>query len=286
VGFFSWRKKKGPGEPGEGEEMSFFSHLEELRWHLIRCVFAVMIFGTFLFIYRLEIMSFIYSWPFDKDFPTYAYLCKLSSSLCVETIPVERIATKPFEQFSMSFVYSLVGGLIMAFPYIIWELWKFIRPALSDREITGVKGNVFWISLLFLVGIFFGFFIILPFSIQFLSTFQAMEGIKNMWRFGDVVNFVTLLVLGTGALFEFPVAMYYLGKLGIISSSFLRRYRKHSVVIIFIIAGIVTPPDPFSQTVLAIPMYLLFEISIFLLKRVERGKEKKKQIEDMKYGTS
>lgn len=265
--------------------MTFFDHLEELRWHIMRSVIAIVLVGIVLFIYRIEVLGTIFLWPFKGNFPTYKLLCWLSDSICVDgNINVLLQATSPYEQFVKALVYAFFGGLIITLPYILWELWRFIKPALGPKEVKAVRWNVAFISLLFFVGGLFGYFVVLPFSIQFLSTFQLLgPEVQNQWRIGEVVNLILMLILGTGALFQFPVIMYYLAKLGIISSAFLSRYRKHSVVVILVIAGIVTPPDPFSQTILAIPMYGLFELSIFIIKRVERNKAIQEEIENARY---
>jgi sec-independent protein translocase protein TatC len=290
VGLFTWRNKTKEVAAGAAEgEMGFFDHLEDLRWHIIRSVIAVGIIAIVLWIFRVEVMGTVFMWPFDIDFPTYKILCKISSMICLEgEINVDFQSIAPFEQFNKSMSYSIFGGVILAFPYIVWEFWRFVKPALKEKEVKAVRYNVWIISFLFLIGALFGYFIILPFSVQFLSTFELFGPgvVENNWRIGDVVSMVLMIIIGTGVLFEFPVIMYFLAKIGLITSSFLASYRKHSVIIILIIAGLVTPPDPFSQTVVGIPMYLLFELGIIVIRRVERNKARAEAIENAKYANN
>lgn len=184
-------------------------------------------------------------------------------------------ATSPYEQFMKALLYAFFGGLILAFPYVIWEIWRFISPALNRKEQVLVRWNVFWSSLLFFSGVLFGYFIILPFSITFLSSFILFEEAENIWRIGDVVNFVLLLLFGSGFLFQLPVAIYYLSKMGLMTPKWLRQYRKHAVVGLLVIAAIITPPDPASQVAIFFPLVGLYEIGILISARVERRKAKR-----------
>ena len=274
------RKKKKVEE--EGKEMSFFDHLEELRWHLFRIALAVVTVGILLFIFRQEVIGTVFMSPFKGDFPTYKVLCKISEAFCFDEIPIQIQAISPYEQFMKAFIYAFFGGVMIAFPYIVWELWSFIKPGLTPKERKKVRWNVLPISLLFFTGIAFGYFVILPFSVKFFSTFQLFEGIINDWRIGEVINFILFLLFGTGFLFQLPVIVYYLSKIGLISSRFLKTYRRHAIVVILIIAAFITPPDPFSQILIGLPLMLLYEIGIFISKRVEKRQRK---LEIQQYGS-
>lgn len=188
-------------------------------------------------------------------------------------------AISPYEQFMKSLFYAFFGGLIFAFPYVSWELWNFIKPALSRKESRAIRWNVLNSSLLFFFGIAFGYFVILPFSVRFLSNFVLFEEAANIWRIGDVVNFVLLLLFGTGFLFQLPVVVFYLSKIGLTSPRGLRKYRKHAVVALLVIAAIVTPPDPMSQILIFVPLLTLYEVGIVISGRVEKKRLKKEKEE-------
>lgn len=263
--------KRAARKAAAGKEMSFFDHLEELRWHLIRMAIAIVAAGVLLFIFRKEVFGVVFFWPFKGDFPTFEFLCTISDSFCFDEVPVTIQSVAPYEQFMKAMVYAFFGGIILTFPYLMWELWRFIKPGLTRPEVRKVRWNTFYTSLLFFIGIAFGYFVILPFSIKFFSVFQLVEGIKQDWRIGEVVNFIMLLLFGTGLLFQLPVIVFYLSKLGMISPRFLKKYRRHSIVVILGVAALITPPDPFSQVLIFIPLMLLYEIGIVLSRRVERA---------------
>lgn len=263
-------------EAGE-REMSFLDHLEELRWHIVRSLFAVIIFTIFAFLSAHWIFETIIFGPARPDFATFRWLCAIgevfnSPALCVEVIPFKLQSRQMTGQFSMHLVASFTIGLIMAFPYVIWELWRFIKPGLYPRERKYSSGAVSAISFLFLLGISFGYFVIAPMMVYFLATYSISDMIVNEFDITSYVSTIVTMVFGSGLLFQLPVVIYFLTRMGILSATFLRNYRKHSIVIILVVAAIVTPPDPISQTLIAIPLYLLFEISIVIASRVERGK--------------
>ncbi|MEM0999211.1 MAG: twin-arginine translocase subunit TatC [Bacteroidota bacterium] len=281
MAIFSWRKRKNPSRrEGQEAEMSFFEHLEELRWHLMRIVIAIIAIGVVLFIYRQEVIGGVFMTPFKGDFPTFRFLCNyISPQFCNVEIPVSIQAISPYEQFMRAMGYSFFGGIIVAFPYITWELWRFIRPALSRKERRKVRWNVMTTSLLFFVGVFFGYFILLPISIQFLSNFELFAEAENIWRIGDVINFEMLLLFGTGLLFQLPVVTYYLSKLGLLTPQFLKRYRRHAIVVLLLLAALITPPDPFTQIVIFLPLITLYQIGIGISRRVYRRKEREELAE-------
>ncbi len=256
-------------EPIEEKEMSFLDHLEELRWHLIRSLVSVVIFTIGAFISAKWIFENIIFAPARADFPTFKLLCKLGSligneALCITDIPFKVQSRNMTGQFTMHIMASFVLGLIIAFPYVAWEIWRFIKPGLQIKERKYSRGAVAAISFLFFTGISFGYFIIAPWMVYFLANYSISDMVVNEFDITSYVSTVVMIVFGSGLLFQLPVVIYFLTKIGIVTPQFLRQYRKHSFVVILIVAAIVTPPDPLSQTLITIPLYLLFEISILI----------------------
>lgn len=257
------------------KEMSFLDHLEELRWHLIRGIIALLLFAILAFIFLPTLFRLVVLTPFSPDFPVNRLLCWINDALCYQNLHLRFLAISPTEQFTRAIVIALGMGLIVAFPYIIWELWRFIKPGLTPEERRTLKGAVFLISFLFFLGASFGYFVLTPFTLAFFSRFQIDPNIENQWRIGSVVGLIFQLTLASGLLFQLPLVVTLLGRIGILSSSVMKRYRRHAIVIILLIAGILTPsPDVFSQLILGTPMYFLYEISIQVLKRIERRKNR------------
>lgn len=192
---------------------------------------------------------------------------------------VEIQAISPYEQFVKAMLYAFLGGLIIAFPYVVWEFWRFIRPALSPNEVRKARYNVVTISALFFTGVVFSYYILLPLSIQFLSSFVLFEEASNIWRIGDVINFEMLLLFGTGVMFQLPVVVYYLSLIGLMTPQFLKKYRRHSIVVLLIVAGVVTPPDPFSQILVFFPLMALYEVGIVISGRVAKRKAREEKAE-------
>lgn len=267
----------------EEKEMSFLDHLEELRWHIMRSLAVILVFMILAFVFGKWIFTNIVFAPASVDFITFRWICDVSQSigledtLCVGTFPFKVQSRLMTGQFMMQLTASFVIGLILGFPYLCWELWKFVRPGLHKKEQKNSRGAVTVISFLFFVGVSFGYFIVSPMTVYFLSTYSISDMIANEFDITSYVSTVVSLVFGSGALFQLPVVIYYLTRIGLITPQFLRQYRRHSIVIILIIAAIVTPPDPFSQTIIAIPLYLLFEISIFISGRVYKRKLREEQ---------
>ncbi len=275
-------------EPIQEKEMSFLEHLEELRWHVVRSLAAVLIFTIGAFIAAPWIFQHIVFAPARVDFPTFVWLCNLGhllgsgDALCVQEIPFKVQSRFMTGQFSMHIVSSFVIGIIVAFPYVTWELWRFIKPGLYPREKNSSRGAVAAISFLFLLGVLFGYYIMSPIMISFLANYQISDMIVNEFDITSYVGTVVGVVFGSGVLFQLPVVMFFLTKVGIVTPSFLRRYRKHAVVIILIIGAIVTPTaDPLSQSLISIPLYLLYEISILISAGVVRQKERE-EAEDLR----
>ncbi|AYB35460.1 twin-arginine translocase subunit TatC [Chryseolinea soli] len=259
--------------------MSFLDHLEELRWHVIRSLIAVVIFTIVAFVLAPWIFQNIVFAPARVDFATFKWLCKLGDligheALCVKEIPFKVQSRFMTGQFTMHIMASFIIGLVIAFPYVVWEIWRFIKPGLQVKERRYSRGAVAAVSLLFFSGVLFGYFIIAPWMVYFLANYSISDMIVNEFDITSYVSTVVLLVLGSGLLFQLPVVIFFLSKMGIVTPQFLRKYRKHSVVVILIIAAIVTPPDPLSQIMITIPLYILFEISIVISAIVARQKAK------------
>lgn len=264
--------------------MSFLDHLEELRWHVVRSVGAIFICMILAFVYTNWIFDNIIFAPGRVDFITFQWLCQLGERLgingiCVQEIPMKIQSRFLMGQFSMQLMSSFVIGLIVAFPYVVWELWRFISPGLYVREKKGSRGAVAAISGLFLLGIAFGYFILSPMTIAFLANYTISDMISNEFDITSYVSTVTALVFGSGLLFQLPVVVYFLTKIGIVTPAFMRQYRKHAVVAILIIGAIITPsPDPLSQSLISIPLYILYEISIFI-SAIELRRKAKRDLE-------
>jgi sec-independent protein translocase protein TatC len=259
------------------KEMSFLEHLEELRWHVIRSLVAVVMFTVVAFVMAPWVFENIIFAPARVDFPTFKWLCKLgdlvgSESLCIKEIPFKVQSRNMTGQFTMHIMASFILGLVVAFPYVVWEVWRFIKPGLQIKERKYSRGAVAAVSLLFFCGVFFGYYVIAPWMVYFLANYSISDMIVNEFDITSYVSTVVMLVLGTGLLFQLPIVIYFLTKIGIVTPEFLRKYRKHSVVIILVLAAIVTPPDILSQTLITIPLYLLFEISILISSSVAKRK--------------
>jgi sec-independent protein translocase protein TatC len=266
------------GKNGE-KEMSFLQHLEELRWHIIRSILAVVIFMIIAFIFKNILFKDIILGPKSPDFITNRLLCQLGEylnapSLCINTKPLNLISIKMSGQITTHITAAMVAGLILAFPVILWEFWQFFKPALKPSEARYAKGAVLAASGLFFIGVCFGYFMLAPLSIHFLSSYEVDPTVVNQINIRSYIGTLTSICLATGLVFELPIISFFLTKIGIITPSFMRKYRKHAIVIIFIIAAIITPPDVFSQTLVALPLLILYEISIFISAGVMKQKDK------------
>ncbi len=268
----------GKRKKDEEREMTFLEHLEELRWHIIRSFLAIVIFAVLAFIYKKIIFDKIILAPNGPDFITNRLLCRLSEminspSLCINQKPIELISIKMSGQFTTHINISLIAGVILAFPYVFWEFWKFFKPALYDKERKHARGAVFSASFLFMLGVVFGYFVIVPLSLNFLGTYSVSDLVHNQINVRSYIGTISSIVLASGLSFELPVVAYFLARIGLITPKFMRQYRKHSIIVILIIAAIITPPDVFSQTLVAIPLLLLYEISILIVAGVVKKRE-------------
>ncbi|HRG57462.1 MAG TPA: twin-arginine translocase subunit TatC [Bacteroidia bacterium] len=261
--------------------MSFLEHLEALRWHLMRAVIAVLVLAIFLFFYREIVFDHFLFAPKHPDFWTYRMLCFLSDyldmgdALCIKELPFELINTELSGQFTMHIWVSFVAGFILAAPYVLWEIWRFIKPALHEKERKYSRGVVFFSSILFFAGVLFGYYVIVPLSINFLGSYQVSADVKNMIAMDSFVSTVTTITFASGIVFELPIVIYFLTQIGLMTPQFMRTYRKHAMVIILIVAAVITPsPDVTSQLLVAFPLYLLYELSIFVSMYVVKKAEK------------
>lgn len=260
--------------------MSFLDHLEELRWHLIRSVLAILVFSIVAFLAKDFVWNQIIFGPTRSDFWTYQKLCQLSELLkspllCLGTdIPIDIQNRQITGQFTLHIKSSLIVGLILAFPYTFWEIWRFIKPGLRSPERKASRGAVFVVTFLFLTGISFGYFIVTPLSINFLANYTLSDVIQNIIDINSLVGLVSTLALACGVMFQLPVVTYFLSKAGIITPRIMKAYRRHSIVVILIISAIITPPDVISQLLIAMPLLLLYEISIVISRTIEKRSEK------------
>jgi sec-independent protein translocase protein TatC len=260
-------------------EMSFLEHLEVLRWHIIRAVIALILCTLVAFSYGTWIFDNIIFAPADNKFITYRVMCRLGEMLntpflCVKSLNFDLQSRILTGQFMMHLTYSFVIGLIVSFPYMFWEIWRFIKPALYNKERGAARGAVFFVSLLFLIGALFGYYVVAPLSINFLAGYQISTKIKNQFDIVSYVGVLTTLVVGCAVLFQLPVVVYFLAKVGVITAKFMRTYRRHAILVIFLIAAVITPsPDIFTQVLVGAPLLILYEISISIAARVQKKLE-------------
>ena len=265
----------------ELKEMSFLDHLEELRWLLVRSTVAILIMATVTFFVSDYIFDVIIFGPKSPDFITYRFFCDLShqlgfaDSICVTEMPfiIQNIDVEG--QVNILVWTCITAGFILAFPYILLQLWNFISPALYENERKYAKLFIFIASFLFFLGVLFGYFVVVPMSVNFFATFKVSDVVQNQFSFDSYIGMIKTSVLASGLFFELPIIIYFLTKLGLVTPKFLRNYWRYAVVIILIVAAIVTPPDVVSQLIVAIPMLVIYEISIFISAIVYKGQLKK-----------
>lgn len=270
--------KQSDGSSSKGTEMSFLQHLEELRWHLVRSSAAVLIFGIVVFLNKQFIFDNIILAPKNASFITNRFFGWLAVQL---NSPDLAINTKPFQlinidlsgQFSMHLNLAIIGGIIIAIPYILWEFWRFVRPALYENERKHVTGAVFYSTVLFLLGIGFGYYLIVPLTTHFFGSYQVSEEVLNQINLTSYISSVTTIVLGSGIVFELPILMYFLTKIGLVGTSFFKKYRKHAFIALLCLAAIITPPDAFSMLLVTGPLALLYELGILMARLVERKRK-------------
>jgi len=276
-------KKKGNSKEGE---MSFLEHLEELRWHIIRSLIAIVVMMIVAFIFKDVLFNKIVLAPKNSTFISNRMFCEFGHYLagifnfknpdvmCINTKILNLISIKMSGQITTHIVVALVAGLIVAFPFVIREFWLFFKPALHSNEAKHARGAVLASSLLFFIGVLFGYFLLAPLSIHFLSSYQISADVVNQINVRSFIGTITSICLATGVVFELPIVAFFLTKIGVITPAFMRQYRKHSIVVIFILSAIITPPDIFSQTLVAVPLLILYEVSIFISAGVMKQKAK------------
>ncbi|NBX27242.1 MAG: twin-arginine translocase subunit TatC [Chitinophagia bacterium] len=265
-------------------QMAFVDHIEELRWHIIRAILAILIASAYCFFNIEWIFANIILGPTQNDFISYKYLSQLGELLHIDVLKLKDMSiqfqnTELSGQFMMSFSVSFMMGLILAFPFVFWELWKFIRPALKANELKYARGIVFWSSLLFFIGVLFAYYIIAPFTINFFANYQLSPQFKNIITITNYYDTMSDLIMGMGLVFELPVIVYFLSRIGILTPKLMRDKRRYAILIIFFLAVIISPPDWFSCWLIALPLMLLFEISIGISDRANKARMKKQLIE-------
>ena len=264
----------------EEKEISFLDHLEILRWHLVRSVAAIILFAVLAFIYKDFVFDKILLAPKNSDFPTYVFFCNLSewmgmgNLLCFGDQDWQLHNFTMSGQFSTHIITSLFAGLVMSFPYVFWELWRFIKPALYQKETKVTRGVVFFTSILFSVGVLFGYYLVAPLSINFLGSYQVSSLVSNTIGLSSFVSTVTTISFANGLIFELPMLVYFLTKIGLLTPDFMRKYRKHAIVLTLILSAIITPPDVTSQILVSLPLIILYEISIKISKKVLKKQNK------------
>jgi sec-independent protein translocase protein TatC len=267
-------------EQEQENQMSFLDHLEALRWHLIRSIVAIVIVAVAAFIFKDIVFDQVILAPMQTNFATYRFMCYLDDLLslggviCIESIPFTLFNLEMSGQFTTHITISVFTGLVLAFPYVFWELWSFIRPGLLEKEQRYVRGVVFFASLLFFIGVAFGYFVIAPLSINFLGSYQVSTMVDNQINLGSYVSTVTSITLAAAIVFELPIVVYFLTKAGFITPSFMKSYRRHAFVSALILGAIITPPDVTSQLLVMLPLVILYELSIFISAYVLREKVK------------
>ena len=262
-------------------EMSFLDHLEELRWHLIRSTLAVLIIGCIAFAMSGFIFDSIIFAPSRMNFITYEFFCKIGhffnyeSDFCAESLPFTIQSRTMAGQFSADIWTSIWAGFIIAFPYVLFEMWKFISPGLYEKERKNSRGFIFIASFLFFLGVLFGYYVVAPFSINFLGTYSVSETVQNEFDLSSYISTLRSSVIACGIIFELPIIIFFLTKVGLVTPEILKKYRKIALVVVLILSAVITPPDVTSQIVVAIPVLFLYQISIYISGYVIRQDEKK-----------
>ncbi len=273
---------------GTRKEMSFVDHLEELRWHIVRSVLAVLVLAIIIFIKIQWVFDHLIAGPLAPTFISYRVFCGtshrlgLGNSLCITPPNVIMQTTVFTGQFLGAFSLAFVGGLIIAFPYIFWEIWKFVKPALKPKELNASKFVIFWVSFFFFLGSAFGYLVLAPFTFSFLANFHvsALKLVETRPTFNDYLDTLTTIIIGCGIAFEMPVIAYALTRIGIITPTFLRKSRKYAIVVILIVAAFITPsPDWYSQTIVFVPLMSLYEFGVFVSARAYKKMQNKEKEE-------
>jgi sec-independent protein translocase protein TatC len=253
----------------DNKQMTFLGHLEELRWRLVRSAAVILVFAIVIWSFQEWIMDNVFLSMNKKDFITFRLMCDYFG-ICIEEIPIKMQSMTMGGQFSYALMMSFMGGVVVSFPFIFHQIWSFVKPGLKLNEINATNGIVFYVSLLFFIGIIFGYFVVAPLSVQFFGSYQISKQIENNFTISSYMSTVISTIFYSGLLFLLPVASYLLTRIGIITPAFLRKFRKHSIVAVLILAAIITPPDVISQIIVSIPIFILYEIGILVSARAAK----------------
>ena len=262
------------------KEMTFLDHLEELRWHLIRATFSVIILGSVAFLLKGFIFDYILFGPKKTDFVTYQWFCQISQTLgqgnsfCITEMPFRIQSRTMAGQFSAHLWTSILAGFIVGFPYVLYEFWRFISPGLHVNERKNARGFIFVASLLFFLGILFGYYIVTPLSINFLGNYTVSQEVFNDFDLSSYIGMLRASVLASGLIFELPILIYFFTKIGLLTPAFLHKNRKFALVIVLSVSAIITPPDIASQIIVTIPVLILYEVSIWISKWVYKRQQR------------
>ena len=265
------------------DEMSFLDHLEVLRWHLIRSVVAIVLVACVAFLMKDFIFDTVIFGPKKMDFPTYRFFCKIAtffgitSEFCADTLPFTIQNRTMAGQFSAHIWTSIWAGFIIGFPYVLWEVWRFISPGLHQNERKHSRGFILVASTLFFMGVLFGYYVVAPLSINFLGTYQVSKEVLNEIDISSFIATVRASVIACGIMFELPIIIYFLTKVGLVTPEILKKYRKIALVVVLILSAVITPPDVASQIVVSVPVLILYQISIYISKLVLRKEAKKEK---------
>ncbi|RYM36009.1 twin-arginine translocase subunit TatC [Brumimicrobium glaciale] len=254
-------------------QMSFLAHLEELRWRIVKSVIAILVFAIVMWFFKEWIIQNIFISMTKPSFVSFRFMCEYLG-ICLEEIPIKFQSNKVGSQFSTALLMSFVGGFIIAFPIVFHQLWGFVKPGLKVNEKKEVSGITFFVSVLFLLGVVFGYLVVAPLCIQFFGIFSLSSEFENIWMIASFMSLIISSVIFTGLLFLLPIVVYILTKIGILNAPFLRKYRKHSIVGVLILSALITPPDFISQVIVSIPIIILYEVGILISARVERKRLK------------
>ena len=265
--------------------MSFVDHIEELRWHIVRSLLAIIVASIVVFFNIERIFDRVILGPAHPEFISYKWLCAAGKAigtdqLCMKEINLQFQNTELSGQFMMSFSTSFMIGFIVAFPYVFWEFWRFIKPALREQELKHARGIVFWSSVLFFMGILFSYYVIAPFTINFFASYQLSPSFKNIITMSNYYETMSDLIMGMGLVFELPVVVFFLARVGILTPKLMRGQRRYAIVIILVLAAVITPPDWFSIWLVAIPLMFLYEMSIGIAARAEKRRRIREALAD------
>ena len=267
------------------DEMTFFEHIDALRPHLVRGAVVTILLVLVVFLAKGFIIDTILFGPQSTDFPTNRFLCYIGhklgiEELCIGQLKFNMINTSMAGQFNLHMKVSMVGAIVLGVPYLLMEIWAFVRPALTPFERRKSRMFVFYVSLCFFAGLLFGYYLIAPLTINFFNGYHASKYITNMIDVNSYLSTVLGVSLASAAIFQLPLLIYFLARMEVISSSFMKKYRKHAIVLLLVFSAIITPPDLFSQVLVALPLYGLYEFSIWLAKRVELRRAKEEAEEE------